>query len=318
MNLRPFRPAAALPVVLVVGLLAGTAAAFAVTERLKLELSPIYDTRLERKVFSPVCGCAKEQATVSFQLREPDRLTVAIVDGDEVVRTILDSEPAAAGGVAVSWDGRDDAGRIVPEGTYSPRVHLDEARQTIVLPNPIRVDVTPPEPPSFTVEPRTFSPDGDGRNDKVAIRYRLEERAHALVYVEGRRRIRSRSQQPEGKVDWGGRADGKALPARAYGLTMAAEDPAGNVGARSGPVTVRIRYVELARESIRAAATTRFGVIVRSDATQVSWRFAGGRGTGPPGLLVLRAPRNPGRYTLFVEANGRAARADVLVVPRER
>jgi hypothetical protein len=57
----------------------------------------------------------------------------------------------------------------------------------------------------------------------------------------------------------------------------------------------------------------RFGVGVISDARSVRWRFAGGTGTAEPGVLVLRAPRRPGRYRLFVEANGHGARADVVV-----
>ena len=52
-----------------------------------------------------------------------------------------------------------------------------------------------------------------------------------------------------------------------------------------------------------------------TDAPTFRWRFAGRTGVGKPGLLVLRAPK-AGRYKLFVDANGHAARADVVVRPR--
>ena len=73
-----------------------------------------------------------------------DRLDVAIVDGGEVVRTIERGRRYPKGPVEIEWDGRDDAGRILPEGEYRPRIHVRGEHQTITLPNPIRIDVTPP------------------------------------------------------------------------------------------------------------------------------------------------------------------------------
>ena len=78
---------------------------------------------------------------------------------------------------------------------------------------------------------------------------------------------------------------------------------------------MRIRFIQLARENVRATARARFGVGVRSDVRRFRWRFAGRRGRARPGLLVLRAPR-PGRYTLFVETNGHADSATVRVRAR--
>ena len=67
--------------VLVVALLAATAAAFALTQGLKLQKSPIFGTQVQ-PVFSPVCGCDKQTARIAFKLRNADRIDVAIVDGD--------------------------------------------------------------------------------------------------------------------------------------------------------------------------------------------------------------------------------------------
>lgn len=304
-------------ITLVVGLLSATAAAFAVTERLKLVRSPIFATRIEHKLFSPVCDCPSATATVHFRLREADRLTIVIENADRrVVRTLVDEEPRAAGDVSVAWNGRDDAGAVVPEGQYRPRVHLDEARRTILLPNPITVDTTAPKVLRFAVRPAGFSPDRDGRNDKVSALYEFDEAAHALLFVRGHREVRSRFQPLQGKLDWFGVVDGRTMRAGPVQLALAAEDRAGNVSARTPAKVVRIRYVTLGRRSIRVPAGLRFGIRVRSDARRVSWRFAGGRGRAEPGLLLLRAPQAPGGYTLFVDANGHGARARVVVVPR--
>lgn len=301
---------------LVVVLLVGTAAAFAVTERLKVTRSPIFAVQLDRTVFSPVCGCESDTVEIRFRLREPDRLTVAMIDSaDEMVRTLVRQERTPEGQASVRWDGRDDAGLVVPEGEYRPRVHLSEERRTIVMPNPIEVDVTPPQVVGASVRPRGFSPDGDGRNDGVRVSFRMSEQARPLVFVDGERRVRGRFRQLEGSVQWFGRVGGKPFPAGAYELRVAGEDAAGNVGGHSEPIQVEIRYVELARDLVRVKAGRRFGVRVATDAESFRWRFAGGRGSSPPGLLRLRAPVRPGRYTLFVSVGGHGARARVVVEP---
>ena len=51
-----------------VALLVATAAAFAITERLKLTKSAIYGTNVS-KTFSPTCACKSKRADVAFVLR---------------------------------------------------------------------------------------------------------------------------------------------------------------------------------------------------------------------------------------------------------
>jgi hypothetical protein len=300
--------------VLVLGLLGGTATAFAVTESLKLELSPITAPHID-KVFSPVCGCETATANIRFRLREADRLTVAIVDGGEVVRTLVRSQPERAGDVEFAWDGRNDAGELVPEGSYRPRVHLADQRRTIELPNPIRVDVTPPRIRLVRAGPVTISPDGDGRSERVEVRYRIDEDAHGLLFVGDEREVFTRFQPREGVLSWYGKVEGRPARPGSYRLALAAQDTAGNESTERVQFTVRVRYIELARETIRATARTRFGVRVDTDARSYLWLFAGRTGRSSAELLVLRAP-TAGRYRLFVEANRHADSARVLVRPR--
>src|ERR671915_2402977 len=130
--------------VLVVALLAGTAAAFALTEGLKLQPTPIFGTDVD-KLLSPVCGCDTASATISFRLRESDVLDVTVVDsGDDVVATVVRGGRFPAGLVELEFAGRDDDDLVLPEGEYRPRVHLRENKVTPIMPNPIRIDVTPP------------------------------------------------------------------------------------------------------------------------------------------------------------------------------
>ena len=219
--------------VLVVALLAATATAFALTEGLKLEPSPILGTDVE-KVFSPVCGCPSEQARISFRLREADILDVALIDsGGTVVARPVQGERFDRGRVVIRWDGLDADGEPLPEAEYRPRVHLREERRTIVLPNPIEIDVTPPVVESLRLSRRVFSPDGDRRADRVILSYELDEDGRGLLYVNGRRRGLTRFPRPSDRMVWNGKVDGRALPAAIYRLQLSAQDRAGNLARRT-------------------------------------------------------------------------------------
>jgi hypothetical protein len=163
---------------LVVGLLAGTAAAFAFAEGLKLEKSPILGTHVS-KVFSPVCSCPTDSASIQFRLRHADHLTVRIENSaGEVVRTMFSGRPTAAGVHTYFWNGRLAGGAIAPDGRYRPRLELDDADRAISLPNAIVLD---------TVKPHVLSV-GVGLSKRgIVVRYRASERAHGLLFVGGTR-----------------------------------------------------------------------------------------------------------------------------------
>lgn len=301
--------------VVVVFLLGGTAAAFAVTQGLKLERSPVLSPRIT-KTFSPVCDCDREDALVDFKLRKSDNVTLEVVDGGgDVVRTLFRDRRFPAGRLDAGWDGRDDAGRVVPDGDYRPRVRLADAHRTIVFPNEMKVDTVKPRIEHFAVSRRVFSPDGDGRADGVSVAYELSERGRVRLFVNGKLRARKRGQAPTGAVQWYGRFRGHPVRPRLYRLELLAVDEAGNRSKRVFAGPVRVRYVELGLDTIRARAGTRFGVRVHTDARSYTWLFARGRGRSSARYLVLRAPRKAGGYRLFVGARGRGDSARVVVTP---
>ena len=304
-----------LSTLLVVALLGGTAAAFAVTQGLKIEPSPILAPRID-KVFSPVCDCDSRVATIQFRLRKPDRVRLQIVDGSgDVVRTLVPGRRLRRGTVSYTWNGRDDQGRFVEQGVYEPRVHLADQHRTIDLPNEMRVDTTAPRISLLSVAPRQLSPDGDRRGDRVVVEYRTSEPAHGVLFVDGRRVVFTRRQLERSSLEWNGRVDGQVLEPGVHRLQLAAEDRAGNLSAPGRPFDVVLRYVSLSRDRIVAKAGTRFGVRVSADA-RVHWRLGPREGGAAPGLMILRAPRTRGRYTLTVSVGTHAVRAAVLVRPR--
>lgn len=308
-----------LSTLLVVALLGGTAAAFAVTQGLKIEPSPILAPRIA-KVFSPTCDCASRVAAIQFKLRKPDRVRLEIVDANgDVVRTLVSGQRLRRGTVRYTWNGRDDSGSFVGQGVYKPRVHLGAQHRTIDLPNEMRVDTTAPrvddlDPAGSSRLPLSISPDGDGKGDRVTLEYTLSERAHAILFVDGRRVVFTRRSQPDGVIVWNGKVNGRVARVGPHVLTVAAQDTAGNVGPAAS-LRVNVRYVELGRSEIRAKARTRFGVRVAADAPY-TWRFAGKTGRSNAALLVLRAPAKPRPYPLVVTVGDHTARAVVAVDKR--
>src|SRR4051794_41582463 len=98
----------------VVVLLAGSAAAFTRTEKLKLDPAPVAKPRFERHL-SPGCNCPRKEATLSFLLRRPEQLDAAVVDLDgRRVVTLARSEDFKAGGGAVSLGAGGAEGGVAP------------------------------------------------------------------------------------------------------------------------------------------------------------------------------------------------------------
>jgi hypothetical protein len=298
---------------IVLALLGATAAAFAVTERLKLEKSPITGTRVD-KVFSPICECSRGVAVISFRLRKRANVTVDMLDsGGDFVRNLVRGRREQAGRVSYTWDGQDEAGRVVEEGVYRPRVRLREHGRTIVLPNPMRVDTTAPKISLLRVAPRVFSPDGDTRGDRAIAWFEIDEPARAMMLVNDRRRVLSKFRETEGRLVWFGVTSGRPVRPATYELRLRAFDRAGNRSARTRAVFVRVRYVELARDRIDAVAGGRVAIRVDADASSYRWLFNGRRGTARKRVLRLRAPDAPGTYVLYVKVGRWADRAEVVV-----
>ena len=298
-----------LPAVLVVGLLGGSAAAFAVTERLKLERSPIFATRVG-KVASPDSG---RRVRIGFRVRKSDSLSLAIVDSnDHVVRALISSHHVRAGGKTYRWDGRDDAGNPVPDGTYRPRVHLAGEHRTILMPNPIIVDTKVPQISLTRTSLQVVSPDGDAIDDYLTVFFHTSEPARAVLYANGRKVVKVKSFNAR-SLQWGKR-NGMPTKPGVYRLWLRAIDEAGNPGPRTRAFTVKIRYIELGRHVIRARAGGKIAVQVSTDARFYYWRIGPRHGRVRSRLLSIGAGV-PGRYHLVVSERGHKARALIVVSP---
>jgi hypothetical protein len=215
-------------------LIVATATAFAVTQRLKLEPSPISQTRVS-DVFSPVCRCATKAANIEFSLRKADHLRIAVRTGAGDVTVAKGS--FAPGDVRVRWNGRDASGELVPDGVYYPLVELRRAGRTIDLPNPIRVDTIRPSIRLRSLRPRVFRPG----TEKLTATYTVSEHAHALLFVDGSRRVFTASKRLRYLLHWSGNVHGRAIRPGRHEVWLVAQDLAGNRSAPTPVVVVRVR-----------------------------------------------------------------------------
>ena len=210
-------------------LIAASAVAFLRAEHLKLDRSPVAKPSIQ-KFFSATClagtrHCSpSHHAALSFTIRRPATVALALVDGDgHVVRRLSGPVAHPKGVIRTSWDGRTASGRLAPDGDYHLRVELRSLDRTITIPNPVVLDDTPPV---ITVR----SPAGD-----TPVRYRVSERARVWAVArvanftgEGdapRASFRGR----HGVVNFTPRT--RIPPGTPIDLVLVALDPAGNSSA---------------------------------------------------------------------------------------
>jgi hypothetical protein len=307
-----------LPTAFVLVLLAVTAAAFSLTERAKLELSPIYGTQPDQ-VFSPESKVPRTRlARIHFRVRKAERIDVWVESsgGDKVADLLVDRSVRPRQEVELVWDAFTEAGTLVPDGTYFPVVKLTRSHRTIVLPSEIVLDTKPPQ---ITVFPSTkypiVSPDGDGHGDTFRVRYEISEQGQALLLLRGKKIVITHSRKKTGELTWNGKKPGTSsgLPPGRYVLGVAARDLAGNQSQGKPFAIAQVRYVALGRDRVVVRPGGRFAIRVSTDAPRVEWRLHGRSGTLPRGTLHLRAPKRPGVYRLYVTAAGHTAATAVVV-----
>jgi hypothetical protein len=309
----------AFPTALVLVLLAATAAAFALTERAKLELSPIYGTQ-PSQVFSPDSVTARTKvARISFRVRKSERIDVWIenASGERIDDLLVGRSVRARQRLSLLWDAFTPSGIAAPAGTYRAVVKLARSHRTIVLPSDIDLDT---KPPTIVAHARTkypiVSPDADRHGDVFRIPYEIDEPAHAILLLRGKQVVYTLGQKRTGTLVWNGKVPGSArsLPPGRYVLAIAARDRAGNQS-KGNPIAIaQVRYVVLARKRVVVRPGGRFAIRVSTDAPRIEWRLHGRSGTLPRGTLKLRAPKSPGVYRLYVTVGSHTAVCSVVVV----
>ena len=131
-------------------LVVATIAAFFATQLLKSEFPLVIRFATKPAHFSPNGDGYRDETRVGFDLSEPAEVTFSVVDaeGNEVRRIVDEQTLAGDAKHRFSWDGRDDDGNRVPDGTYRMRVVRRDESRVIDSFKEIDVDTTAAERPA--------------------------------------------------------------------------------------------------------------------------------------------------------------------------
>ena len=312
-------------------LVLATLAAFFVTQRLK-DADPPVKRIATQLVVSPNGDGRKDTAQIAFTLPKGDRTTVALVTaaGDEV-RGLVDDRRLGRGRHRFEWDGRDDLGRVAPDGLYYVRVALRRQGRVATTKRAITVETTPPRPQLESVERLA--------NGSVRLRYRgpTSPPARFTVYRTDGGRTREVARflgvRGENEYVWDGFVGLKRLPPGDYAFAVTVQNKALVAGSwpRRLPPTrdtaapgtgLSFTPLQLAPpfEPVRSGTVAR--VRVAGPPRRFRWRLTRlasirplRRGIGRGRNLAFRVPaRAPtGVYRLSVTAAGRTATAPIAV-----
>jgi flagellar hook assembly protein FlgD len=143
----------------------------------------IYGFDVSGAFFSPNGDGVRDRAEVDFTVSEAAAWNVEFrTPSGEVVRRVRGQGSSAA----ALWDGKDEQGRDLPDGTYTLVASATSARGAA---RPATVDVhldtTPPRLDNAEVVPSPFSPNGDGHSDSAKVRFQPSESGTWRVSVLG-------------------------------------------------------------------------------------------------------------------------------------
>ena len=281
---------------------------------------PIVTRFQATQLFSPDGDGRRDVARVNLRLHEPSDVTIEIQRDGEHVAWVLDGARRARGFFSETWDGRDDRGLPVPDGTYAIRLSARSGRKEFNKPRKIVVDTAAPRPATMTVASATLSEPGRGE-----CRLELVSRDPASVVLQARapgattpvRRLGARPVRADGTIRWlwdGRDTAGAAVPPGLYVIEAALSDAARNRVER-----VRTCWVgRLAGEAVpsRPGPRDRVGArLRRTDGTPLPpgtpIALVLRRRTGVPGVTL----RDPLGAQVGPGARGLAGSATVRVPP---
>lgn len=311
-------------------LVVATFAAFFITQRLKREPGVLGQVRAT-PFFSPNQDGRFDRARIGFLLKEPDDVTVTVVDVDDqpIRRLARNQQLDAYTQLRLVWDGRDDDGAKAPDGTYRVRVGLRRQGRSVVLPRNIDLDTTPPKPKVLSVGPEQSTlprpellPNREGEPARVRL-FLPGRRGRVLVYrtdvTPAREVLAQEIASGVTTWEWDGTIDGRRASQGTYLVAAETRDRAGNIGTSPaklppkpaygeelggrGGISIRYLNAQPPTVPVESASQAEFGVIAGGE--RYTWqirrvgqpRRANGSGTRP--LVRVRAPGGKSGLYLF-------------------
>ncbi|MEA2472776.1 MAG: hypothetical protein QOE06_691 [Thermoleophilaceae bacterium] len=316
-------------------LVAATGAAFFVTQKLKTS-DPVVKRLALQRFFSPNGDGRKESAGISFQLPKGDRVTVDVVNaGGDRVRRLTDGRRLHAGTHSQTWDGRNDRGRVAPDGTYYVRVSLRDQGRAITGARGIVLTTRAPRARLVSARPGVVAA---ARRVPVTIRFTGPAVVRPVFRVwrtDGRVRQVASFTVPRGEHagTWDGTLGGRPAPEGSYAFSVTVRNRAlveGSAPRRLPPTRsearpgtgVRIAGPEpvLPIEAVAAGAVAKIPLLGSTGTlpwrlTRVGSNHVLRRGTDRGGQVAFRIPRGvpAGEYVVRIAAGRRPLHVPLTV-----
>ena len=250
------------------------------------------------------------RTTISVKLRRRGQRDRRMFDSKKrPVRTLVDGVEATRGLNASAGTAAPTANVIARRtAATSAEIHLAREHRTILLPNRILLDTTPPEIKNAHRTARRSRRTATGRRTSSASLRAQQAARTSNLYLGGERILSTYRHPAKGAVSWYGHGRTAPRCRRAtYTLELGAVDLAGNSTpvAERWRVRVEIRYIELASNRIVVRAPAgRSRSVSRPTRSGTRGSSAGGsrlrdRAGAAPARVAAR-----GRYTLTVSEHG--------------
>jgi hypothetical protein len=229
-------------------LVVATIGAFFLTQQLKGDFPLVIRFATKPAHFSPNADGYRDTSQIGFDLSEPASVSFMVVDseGTEVRRIVSSRRLAGDAKHRFTWDGRDDAGNVVADGTYRMRVVRRDESRVIDSVKEIRVDTVPPRVTLASAEPSVIATGLPGETPSVRLRYRgpKNQAPEVRVFRTGGgepRVVRRFRGGPTRTATWDGRVSAgpertEPAPEGDYAFTVAVRDKAGNLTEAPQPV----------------------------------------------------------------------------------
>ena len=150
------------------------------------------NVRLDPDAISPFAGSPNIATTIRYTLARDATVSIYLIDAQGKRHDFRKDQARAAGSYDSLFGGAVND-RVLPDGRYTVVVaakdaagQIAQAEKTLTI---TQADSTPPGFLNFTVYPDRFTPNQDGIDDRVTIRYYLTKPAQVDVYLsDGKKR----------------------------------------------------------------------------------------------------------------------------------
>jgi len=174
--------------------------------------------------FSPNTPGGRATAGVAIQMRDPGRLTLTVMQGSQVIRTLIPTRSVRKGWITTAWDGTNQQGIAMPDGVYTLHLTASSGKKGYNASRRATIDRT--RPPAPTITATSADPSQLARGAQCAVTVTPSTYARFTFAASGApgRLVSGPQFVDQGTAftwDWSGRgANGASLAPGFYPVTV--------------------------------------------------------------------------------------------------